>query len=238
MESDDILSILRKHLNELRPIILYNIYHGIPITYEADVAMVHPDLVGLVVHPYQAVCIKRDRCTYLGSIFIPKLVYACPISIDYTNHVVLFNQLRIAEDHPDGLYQSWVTPEEQASVDIGSDHSDDLSGRIAKIAMLNDNSVRVVADVPTQAPYGPQDALDMTFRLEQGGDLIQVQGVVRLLMAAEGGEDRKQLEVEGRVTTGDEITLLAYIAKREDEIMGELDKVYRKLRKGKKIHKV
>jgi hypothetical protein len=32
----------------------------------------------------------------------------------------------------------------------------------------------------------------------------------------------------------DEITILAYIAKREDEIMNQLDKAYKMLRKGKK----
>jgi len=32
----------------------------------------------------------------------------------------------------------------------------------------------------------------------------------------------------------DEISILAYIARREDEIMNQLDKAYKKLRKGKK----
>jgi len=33
---------------------------------------------------------------------------------------------------------------------------------------------------------------------------------------------------------GDEISILAYVAKREDQIMFSLDKAFKKLRKGKK----
>jgi len=44
----------------------------------------------------------------------------------------------------------------------------------------------------------------------------------------------KRMEVEGQATMRDEITILAYIAKREDEIMNQLDKAYKRLRKGKK----
>jgi len=232
LDSDAILTYLRKNLNEQRPITLYNIYHDIPITYEADVAMVHPDYVGIVVHPYQTVCIREDRCTYIESKFIPELVCACPVSIDYTNHVVLFNQLRVPEDIPQNLFHSWVIPDEPARADIGSDHTDDFIAKIEKIAMLNDNRVRIVAEVPVQASYVPQEVIELTFRLEKGGDLIQVQGVVCSAMAVKGLEDRQRLDVEGRATMGDEISILAYIAKREDEIMGKLDKAYRTLRKG------
>jgi len=232
LESDAILKCLRKNLNEQRPITLYNIYHGIPITYEADVAMVHPDYVGMVVHPYQTVCIREDRCTYIESKFIQKMVCACPVSIDYTNHVVLLNQLRVPEDIPENLFHSWVIPNESLKADIGSDHTEDFSAKIEKIAMLNDNRVRITAEVPVQVSFAPHEAVELTFRLEKGGDLLQVQGVARSLMAVEGLENRQRLEMEGWATMGDEISILAYIAKREDEIMGKLDKAYRKLRKG------
>lgn len=232
LDSTTIFTCLRKHLNEQRPITLFNIYQGIPITYEADVAMVHPDYVGMVVHPYQSVCIREDRCTFIESKFIPEIICACPISIDYTNHVVLFDQLRVPEDIPENLFHSWVVPDQPARVDVGSDHFTDFTAKLEKIAMLNDNRVGILADCPAQVPLVPQEAVEMTFRLEKGGDLIQVQGVVRSLTAMKDIEDRQRLKVEGRATMGDEISILEYIAKREDEIMGKLDKAYRKLRKG------
>jgi hypothetical protein len=40
------------------------------------------------------------------------------------------------------------------------------------------------------------------------------------------------MEIGGRAAMSDEISILAYIAKREDQIMGQLDSVYQKLRKG------
>ena len=233
MDSDAILACLRKHLNEQRPVLLYNVYHGIPITYEAEVAMIHPDFIGLVVHPYQAVCIKEDRCTFIESKLVPGLVCASPVFIDYTNHVVLFKHLRITAEIPFDLYHSWVTPENPVRVDIGSDHAKDLTSEIGKLAMLNDNWVRVVVDVPEGSPYALQDTIDLTFRLEEDGDLIQVQGVVKAIVRDESQQDDKWLEVEGRATMGDEISILAFIAKREDAVMGALYKVYKKLRKRK-----
>ena len=44
----------------------------------------------------------------------------------------------------------------------------------------------------------------------------------------------KRLEVDGRAVMTDEVTILAYIARREDQIIAGLDKAYKKLRKGKK----
>ena len=60
LKPEMILILLRKHLKEQRPVTLYNTFHGVPITYEAEVAMVHTDYAGLIVHPYQAVCIQRE----------------------------------------------------------------------------------------------------------------------------------------------------------------------------------
>ena len=88
-----ILGRLRSHLNEGRPITLYNTFKGVPINYEAEVAMIHPDYIGLIVHPYQAVCIKEERRTYLESKSIPALIRAYPMSIDYTNQVVMLKKV-------------------------------------------------------------------------------------------------------------------------------------------------
>ncbi|MFN2302982.1 MAG: hypothetical protein ACK2TV_04545, partial [Anaerolineales bacterium] len=114
-----ILMFLRKHLQEQRPVTLYNTFHGVPITYEAEVAMIHTDFVGLVVHPYQAVCIQRERRTYLQSTILPNMVRAYPVSIDYTNNVVLLKQLQSPKSISVDLFNSWVTPEKTVKIEIG-----------------------------------------------------------------------------------------------------------------------
>ena len=110
MTNENILANLRRHLQEQRPLTLYNTYKGIPITYEAEVAMVDPNFVGLIVHPYQTVCIKEERRTYLKGKLLPELLRAYPVSIDYTNHIVLLKEFQIPKSISTELYNSWVTP--------------------------------------------------------------------------------------------------------------------------------
>lgn len=233
---DVILAHLRDHLNELRPVTLYNTFNGIPITYEAEVAMIHPDFIGLIVHPYQAVCIKQERRTYIESKSLPTLVRAYPVSIDYTNNVVLFKNLKVPKSISVDLYNSWVSPEKPVTVEMDSDIAEPLSAQLLEIAVLDNNSIRVVVAVPEDTPYERKDEASMAFRLEPGGDVIQVQGLVHSLIKIRN-KKMKRLEVDGNATMGDEITILANIAKREDQIMNDLDKAYKKLRKGKKLRK-
>ena len=227
---------LRVHLNEQRPVTLFNTFRGVPINYEAEVAMIHPDYIGLIVHPYQAVCIKLERRTFLESKIIPTLIRAYPVSIDYTNHVVMLKDMMVPKSITTDLLHSWVAPDKAIDVEISSDDGRELTAHMMEIAVLEGNSIRIVMSVPKDIDYARQDGVGLVFRLEQGGNLVQVKGEVRSLTKIRN-RDRKRMEVAGKAMMGDEISVLAYIARREDKIMGALDKTYQKLRKGKKARK-
>lgn len=232
LNQEAILTYLRKNLNEQRPVTLYNTYEGIPITYEAEVAMVHPGYIGLVVHPYQAVCIKLERRTYLESKFISELVRAHPVSIDYTNRVVLLRHLKIPNSITKDLYHSWVAPEKQVGVAILGGKTD-LSGQLMEIAVLEQNRIRVVVSVPEDSGFKRHEKVKLSFSLNGGGKPVRVSGEVLSLVKIRN-QKLKRLEVEGKAAMKDEITILAFIAKREDQIRNKLEKTYKKLRKVKK----
>ena len=232
ISTEMILSHLRAHLNEQRPVTLYNTYQGVPITFEAEVAMIHPAYVGLIVHPYQAVCIKEERRTYIESKTLPSLVRAYPVSIDYTNQVVMLKRLKIPKSITPDLFNSWVAPEKSVRVEISADNMEDLTVKMIEIAVLEENQIHVAVSVPEDAPFDRLDVVHLAFKLDSKSELTQVQGVVHSLTKIRG-MDCKRLEVSGKATMGDEITILAYVAKREDQILAELDKAYQKLRRGK-----
>jgi len=234
--SELIIDRLRESLNKQCPLTLYNTFHGVPITYEAEVAMVHPHFIGLIVHPYQAVCIKMERRTFLETKSIPTLIRAYPVSIDYTNYVVMLKDLMVPKSISTDLNNSWVAPDEVIDVEISSDDGNELTAPLMEIAVLEGNSIRVVMSVPKDISYVRHDNMGLVFRLKRGGSLVQVQGEVQSLTKIRN-QDVKRMEVAGKAMMGDEISVLAYIAKREDEIMGALDKAYHKLRKGKKARK-
>jgi hypothetical protein len=227
---------LRGHLTGQRPVTLHNTYQGVPVHTEAEVAMVHAEFLGLIVHPYQAVCIKEARYTFIESKSLPQMIRAFPISIDYTNHVVLLKELKIPHAINVDLYHSWVAPEKPVGVEVhardGLVHPAEMLG----IAVLEDNRVRVVMSVDEDIPLTRLGQVSLGFQLEAKGDLLWVQGEVHSLVKLRN-QDKKRLEVDGSAVMTDEVTILAYISKREDQIMSALDKAYKRLRKGKKVGK-
>ena len=228
-----ILRELRLQLQEQRPITLFNTYKGVPITFEAEIAMVHPNYVGVIAHPYQTVTINRERRTYLQCKGIPELIRAHPVSIDFTNHVVLLNQLKIPHSISSDLYHSWIKPEKAVRVELDSDFGERVDGEMLSLAVLPENVIRVAIAVPEDFPYVRQDAVELTFKLPGINDLIQVGGVIHSLTGMRNRPEMR-LVVEGNAVMQDEVALLAYIARREDELMKDLDNAYRKLRHSKK----
>jgi len=232
----EITACLRGHISGQRPVTLHNTYQGVPVRTKADVAMVHADFLGLIVHPYQAVCIKEARYTFIESKSLPQMIRAFPVSIDYTNNVVLLSQLKVPHAITVDLVHSWVAPEKLVSVEVhakdGLVHPAEMLG----IAVLEDNRVRVVMSVDEDFPLVRLEQVSLGFKLEAKGDPLWVQGEVQSLVKLRN-QDKKRLEVDGSAVMMDEVTILAYIGKREDQIMSALEKAYKRLRKGKKVGK-
>jgi hypothetical protein len=231
---ETILDNLRSHLREQRPVTLYNTYEGVPITYEAEVAMIHSEYVGVVTHPFQTVCIKQERRTYIQTRGIPDLIRAYPVSVDYTNKVVMLDQLKIPHTIPNDLYHSWITPESEVHVEMDSDLGGTHQGELMMLASFEENAIRMVVEVPDELTYEWQDDVQLTFKLPESGDLVQVFGIVHSLTQLKD-QDSQLMEVTGQAPMQDEIAILAYIARQEDRTMSELEKAYMKLRKGKSI---
>jgi len=186
----------------------------------------------LIVHPYQAVSIKDERRTFIESKSLPQLIRAYPSSIDYTNQVVLLKKLKVPHLIQVDLFHSWVTPDKAVDVEIQTKDGQTFTSQMQGVAVLDDNRVRVVMPVPEDTPIARGDKVSVGFQFEPGEDAINVRGKVHSLVKIRN-QKAKRLEVDGRAVMADEISILAYIAKREDQIMKALDKAYKKLRKGK-----
>ena len=232
----EIMKVLLGHLREDRPVLLYNTYKGVPVVYEAEVAMVHTEYVGLMVHPFQTVCIRSERRTFLESKSVPGLIQAYPVSINYTNNVVLLKNLQITQALSADLLISRVRPEEPVMAEMDSDLGIALTGTLSELAVLAGNEVWAAVEVPDDVPYVPQDEIELVFKLPESGERVQVWGVVASLEKIPKKETQ-MLEVRGKAGMHDEISLLAYIARHEDVIMGSLEREYKRLRKGKKLEK-
>ena len=230
--SDSIMENLWRHLREQRPVTLYNNYKGVPVTYDAEVAMISTEYVGFIAHPLQTAAIKLERQTFIQCNEIPDLIRANPISIDYTNRVVMMGNLRFPHVIGADLYHSWITPTQPVTVELDSDLGGTLDGALATLAVLDDNLLHAVVEVPAEVPFNRQDEIRLSFKLPDKGGVVQLAGVVYSLTGVKGDESRR-LEVEGRAGLQDEIAILAYLAKQEDALISELEATYMQLRKGR-----
>jgi type IV secretory pathway protease TraF len=229
---EDVFKTFWTHLKEQRPVTLHNRYHGVPISYEAEVALATPEYVGLVVHPYQTVGIKQERRTYLESKSLPVLIRALPVSVDYTNLVVLLKKLKgIRPDTVDRKH-SRIRPKRPGSVSLQADDGTERDVGLLEISALGDNVIHVTVSVPEDLSCSRQDSVRLVFALSKTEHPIQVDGVVQSLTKVRKRPE-KRLVVDGRAAMEDEISILAYIAAREDEIMADLDRTYKRLRSGK-----
>jgi len=233
MTEEIILEQLHLHLNQGRPVILHNTFQGVPIVNEATVAMIHPEYIGVVVHPYQTVCIREERRTYLESKLLPGLIRAYPVSIDYTNQVVVLKRLQIPKSITPDLAHSWVAPEKPIMVTITSAEQSEMTVDLAEIAVLEENQIRIGLFLPEDNPFARQDEVVLSFLLASSDRPVVVKGVVHSLAKMRNRHQRR-MEVAGRASMEDEISLLAFVGKREDQILRSLDKSYKKLRKAKK----
>ncbi|MBG0771935.1 MAG: hypothetical protein H0S82_09505, partial [Anaerolineaceae bacterium] len=212
--SDSIMNNLWRHLQEQRPVTLYNNYKGVPITYDAEVAMVSTAYIGFIAHPLQTAAIKLARQTFIQCNEIPDLILANPVSLDYTNRVVMVENLEFPETIKTDLYHSWITPTQPVNVELDSDLGGALDGALASLAALDDNLLHAVVEVPAEVPFDRQDEIRLSFKLPESGELVQLAGVVYSLSGVQGDNPRR-LEVEGRAALQDEIAILAYLAKQE-----------------------
>jgi hypothetical protein len=67
--------------------------------------------------------------------------------------------------------------------------------------------------VPEEGPFLRGDKVSLGFKLAPEGDLLSVHGKVNSLIKNRN-RDEKRLEVDGRAVMTDEVTILAYIARR------------------------
>lgn len=228
-----IVEALHGHLRDQRPVLLYNTFHGVAISYEAQVVLVNPTFVGLSVHPYQAVCIKRERRTYIESKAIDGLIRGIPTLIDFKNQVVMLTQLKSVPQKTRDKQHSRISPTKEVTVELSSDLGIAQTGQMLTLSVLGGNTLRMAISLPVDSVYAHLDAVELIFKLPGQSGLIQVNGVVRGFTKRRNHQEMR-LEVEGNATLQDEVSILAYVAQQEDAQMATLDQQFKKLRKRKK----
>lgn len=92
--NDEILDILKNALPNQMSVRFFDVYKGIPITYEGRLINVSPAQVMFQVHKYQATCLEVTRRAYFRSDAFPCVVQGNVLSVDFLNDIAILGNLK------------------------------------------------------------------------------------------------------------------------------------------------
>jgi len=227
-----ILDLLRLTFQAGKPVTLYNIFHGIPITNEATIAMISKGYVVLNVHSYQAVCIAMEKCTYIKGELLPEIVRAHLVAVDINSKEVIVAKFTPAQHTFDKRMSLRVQPKEPLQVRI-------YSGEMSALALLADVSQTGVglysfwAYINDQLDFRREDFIRLELNLPTSEQTLRLRGRITNL-SRERGAIMYRVGIQITPNENQEPVLADYIAQRQAEILDELELIYQTMRLSKK----
>jgi hypothetical protein len=226
-ETQKIFSSFWSIFQQQQSVMLLNIFHGLPIFYPARISMISKDTVALSVHPYQAVCVIRDKKTYIQSELLPFALLAHPISVDIANDEVILGHFSV-ENHFTKRSTMRVQPKEPIPVVIS------IGGQQIPAA-LSDISIKGVgiftfgAVVPLELALDRLQEVQLSISLPGNSQPIILNGH---MTSAQHQKGTLQNRIGLQTTSFPEAEpiLMNYIKTRRSEIMDELDNLYQEMR--------
>lgn len=205
---------------------LMNVFRGVPVTYDAYITEMRGEEVRLRTHPFQLICIRYQKKTYIH--YSNKTYRAEALSTDLKNENTLLTNFEPA--HEIGLRKHVrVEPRQPTQVYIYSDQFDKNRNQWIS-TMMADVSIKGIAIYMnpflfTLTAMSINDTIKLKFTLadnESGLNFsIQSDGVVRNIFR----NNEKRVMRIGIEMFPDKVTesqLTRYIAQRQKDILKEL----------------
>ena len=222
---------LQAAFEQKKPLKAFNVFRGVPISYEAKVEMLTPGYLVVRVHHFQAVCIALDHHTYLRSEFLPGVVQANCMSISVGNEEALLNQFTLAEVNVGKRVMIRVEPRLPLPVEV-------VHGGQRFLATVADISQKGIG-VYTFGRYveAPQyfrrgEAVELNFSLPLVDQKVKARGKITKI-TNEMGYLLQRLGVQTLPDPATDTALLGYLFRRKAEIMQELDRIFQDMKRAK-----
>ncbi|MDR3572508.1 MAG: hypothetical protein P4L50_01485 [Anaerolineaceae bacterium] len=212
-----------------KPVRLLNIFHGVPISYEATISMISQTYLGLSVHYYQAVCIALERYTYLQSERLTSCIRGRAAAVDIRAGEVIIGRLTATADDFGNRTNLRVQPKEPILIDIrnnGERHA----------ASLADLSIQGIDQV-TLGVLGEHDfnlrqnqEVDLSLKLPLTNGPIRFCGIAGY-HSFDQKRNLQRMRIQLSPDSSSQSLLTDYISQRQTEIMQELERIYKSMRK-------
>jgi hypothetical protein len=211
-------------LNKQQNVRFYNLFKGVSISFEGNLARIIEDTATFDVHRYQALCMRFERHTLFTGNLFPKPISAFVGGIDLQTNKVLLMNFKYAEGTIGGRTQVRVTPDGPILVKLSNNPR--LVGELIEIS-LGGIGMRIHKNaISNSIQPGNAVTIELVIPLNVSGlyESISLKGVIRNKI--EKSNDAYRLGIQTFPEKKSEIIIQHYIARRQSEIIKELKSLY------------
>jgi len=229
--NDELMTIFRKISNDNESVTLLNTYRGFPINYPATIVAVDRGMVGLSVHPHQAVCMALEGKTYLQSQRLLQTYRANVVGADVPKQRVALMEF-VESGNKVGLRTAIrVHPNEPIDAEI-YDGRRRIGGKIADISSTGVGVCTFASYIYGDLSFEKEKEVYVAFRLPNTETIVRFNGTVTNVVDQEG-TFLHRLGIRIFPNPEVEPLLLSYIQQREKETLGELQLIFESMCKDK-----
>lgn len=224
MTEDEIIQQLMKAYNAYQPVLLLNMFRGIPISREARIAIISQGYVALDMDPLQAVCIAIEKRTYIQSDYLAVTVRAFPITVDVNKRSAVLHRFTVAERSFNERLSLRVQPKEPIKVTIYKKEKPILTS-LADISSKGVGIYSFGTFIYENLEFTRGEPVDIALILPHNKLQITLHGKISNITRQQG-TILTRIGVQTSPDSATEKALDGYIRSRQDEIMGELQRTY------------
>jgi hypothetical protein len=224
MTEEEIIQQLTKAHNTYQPVLLLNMFRGVPISREARITIISQGYIVLDVDPLQAVCIAIEKRTYIQSDFLAVTVRAFPVTIDVPKHSIVLHRFAIAERTFNERLSLRVQPKEPIKVTVYKKDKP-IPTSIADISSKGVGIYSFSTFTQEKIEFTRNEPVEIAFILPHNKLQVQLKGKVSNITRQQGTIFTR-IGVQTLPDSATEKALDSYIKNRQNEIMGELQRTY------------
>jgi hypothetical protein len=212
-----------------KPVRLLNVFHSIPISYEATISMVSQTYLGLSVHHYQATCISLERYTYLQSERLPLHLRGYALAVDVREGEVILERLVPVSNNFGDRSNLRVQPKVPIPIEI-QNKSKKIIASLADLSLQGGDKFVLGVLAESEFNLRQNQEVDLWINLPFLESPVQVCGI-----AGRHSIDQKRnlhrIKIQLLPDSSSQPVLTDYISQRQTEIMQELEFIYKSIRK-------
>ncbi len=203
---------------------LFNVFHGLPISYPAVIQSFDETEVTFNIHKYQSVCLAYEKQTFIQSEVIPFVIKSRVGMVDITALTAVLTDFSRAPITIGGRTAVRVSPKEPVPVTICSDHRK-IPGNLADISVDGVGVVLVAMYIYQVAPRVLKKDAPAQIKLRLPGETAEtvLPGKVMYIKENQGSY---RLGINTLPDAKAKQNILRFVSQRQAEIMREVKLLY------------